>query len=340
MKTIYVLPILLLTLLTTSCFKEDEKIPPHDPGDVKTVTIELTKDYKYQVYYDLGNGQVVSTNLKKVWDLGFECSAQGWHIILNTSSFMAAAASGSNDFNAAIDTTGYNWRFDSSDGNLDSTAIGSWLTFSQPDSVKIFSNEVYVIDRGYDELGNLRGLRKVVFRQLDGNTYTFRFANLDGSGEETCTVAKNPGVVFTCFSFDNGGNQIDLEPSKYDWDLVFTQYTTLLYTNEGIPYPYIVTGVLSNRVGTEVSQDTLFNFQEITLPGIDQMEFTALQDEIGYDWKDVVGDVGSGNVSYVIVEGRNYVIRDYEGYYYKLRFISFYNDSGEKGYPTFEFQKL
>jgi hypothetical protein len=42
----------------------------------------------------------------------------------------------------------------------------------------------------------------------------------------------------------------------------------------------------------------------------------------------------------VIIEGLNYVVLDREGYFYKLRFISFYNNSGEKGYPTFEFQRL
>jgi hypothetical protein len=324
----------------TSCFKEDEKITPHDPGDVKTVTIELTKDYKYQVYFDLGSGQVVSTNLKKEWDLGFECSDRGWHVILNTSSFMVAARTGTDNFNAPIDTTGYTWRFDQSDGNLDSTAIGNWFTWSQPDSSKIYTNEVYVIDRGYDELGNLRGLRKVVFQELEGDRYTLRFANLDGSGESTFTVTKDPTVNFMCFSFDGGGKQINFEPPKFDWDLLFTQYTTLLYTDEGDPYPYIVTGTLSNRIGILVAQDTLHDFQSIDMNAVSQLDFNNIQDEIGYDWKDVVGDVTSGNVSYVIVEGLNYVIRDHEGYLYKLRFISFYNNSGEKGYPTFEYQKL
>ena len=146
----------MLILLMTSCFKEDERIPPHDPGDVITESIELTRDYRYQVYYDLGSSQVISSNLKKEWDLGFECSPEGWHILLNTSSFMVAAATGSDDFNAPIDTTGFDWRVDKSDGNLDSTAIGNWFTWSEPDSNKIYTNEVYVIDRGYDEAGNLR----------------------------------------------------------------------------------------------------------------------------------------------------------------------------------------
>jgi len=329
-----------LLLILSSCFKEDERIPAHDPGDVKTVSIELKNDYRYQVYFDLNSGQVVSTNLKREWDLGFECSPQGWHIILNTANFMVASGTGSTDFNAPIDTTGYVWHFDKSDGNLDSTAIGEWFSWSQPDSSKVYTHEVYVIDRGYDELGNLRGLRKVVFQKLEGDEYTFRYANLDGSNENSFTVTRDPSVNFMCFSFDGGGQQVNLEPPKYSWDLLFTQYTTLLYTNEGEPYPYIVTGVLSNRTGIEVAQDTLYDFLTIDRNEAINLEYNTIQDEIGYDWKDVVGDPTSGSVSYEIIQGINYVVKDQEGFFYKLRFISFYNNNGEKGYPTFEYQKL
>jgi hypothetical protein len=340
MHRIQLFALVSLLLILSSCFKEDEKIPAHDPGDVKTVSIELKNDYRYQVYFDLNSGQVVSTNLKREWDLGFECSPQGWHIILNTSNFMVASGTGSTDFYAPIDTTGYTWYFDKSDGNLDSTAIGEWFSWSLPDSSKVYTNEVYVIDRGYDELGNLRGLRKVVFQELEGDEYTFRYANLDGSNENSFTVTRDPSVNFMCFSFDGGGQQINLEPPKYTWDLLFTQYTTLLYTNEGEPYPYIVTGVLSNRTGIEVAQDTLYDFLTIDRNEAISLEYNTIQDEIGYDWKDVVGDPTSGSVSYEIIQGINYMVKDQEGFFYKLRFISFYNNNGEKGYPTFEYQKL
>lgn len=333
---IFFIPIILLT----SCFKEDEKITPHDPGDVETVTIELTKDYRYQVYYDLGTSTVVSTNLKKDWDLGFNCSEDGWKIILNTSNFMVAAATGLDDFYAPIDTAGYTWKFDASSGNPDSLAFGSWVEFQPPDSAKIYSEEIYVIDRGYDEAGNLRGLRKIVFREVTDSTYSIRYANLDGSNENTFTILKDPFVNYACFSFDEGGKQLSLEPPKEDWDLLFTQYTTLLYTDEGDPYPYLLTGALSNPFGVQVAQDTLYDFSSIDLEITSSLLYSTALDEIGYDWKDVVGDVSTGNVSYVIIEGLNYVLLDREGYFYKLRFISYYNNSGEKGYPTFEFQRL
>ena len=340
MRSFNLVILLAAIFFLTACFKEDEKIAPHDPGDVITKTIELTKDYRYQVYFDLGSGEVISTNLKKEWDLGFECSADGWHIILNTSNFMVTAGTGQTDFSLLVDTVGFIWKFDVSSGNLDSTAIGNWIEFLPPDSAKSYSNEVYVIDRGYDELGNTRGLRKIVFLGLENDTYTFRYANLDGTAENTFSVAKDPTVNYIYFSFEEGGKQLVLEPPKYDWDLLFTQYTTLLFTDDGEPYPYLVTGALSNFSTIEVAQDTLSDFASISLDIAGNLDYSPAQDRIGYNWKDIVGDVNSGNVSYVIIEGLNYVVRDREGYYYKLRFISFYNNNGDKGYPTFEYQRL
>jgi hypothetical protein len=332
---------LAIAALLTSCFKEDEKVPPHDPGNVKTVVIEMTNNYKYQVYFDLSSEAVVGTNEKKTWDLGFECGANGWHILLNTSNFMLAAKTGITDFSLSLDTAGLKFKYDESTGNLDSTAIGNWLSIDPIDSIILYTHEVYVIDRGYDELGNLRGLRKIVFESWEASRYTFRYANLDGSGEQTFTVTKDPSVGFVNFSFDGGGQQLILEPPVYDWDLIFTQYTTLLFTDEGDPYPYLVTGALSNPMTIAVHQDTLMDFTAIDLEFAEGLAYNSIRDEIGYDWKDVVGDLGSGNVSYVIVPGKNYLIRDWQGFYYKLRFVEFYSmTSGEKGYPTFEMQRL
>jgi hypothetical protein len=301
----------------------------------------MTKDYRYQVYYDLESGGEVSVNLKKIWDLAFEGSEEGWKILLNTSNFMLAAKSGSTDFDAPIDTAGYTWNFDASSGNPDTSAFGDWLSFTGPDSSVIYSGQVYVIDRGYDEIGKLRGMRKAVFREVSDSTYTFRFANLDGSDDHEFIIHKDPGVNYVCFSFDEGGQQLSLEPPKDEWDLLFTQYTTLLYTNEGDPYPYLLTGVLSNPSGVLVAQDTLYDFAAIDISVAETMTFSSAFDEIGYDWKDVIGDVSSGNVTYVIIEGLNYVIRDTDGFYYKMRFTGFYKRiSGEKGYPSFEYQRL
>jgi hypothetical protein len=335
--------LILSALILTSCFKEDEKVPAHDSGNLIEDEVAMGGTYSYQVYYDLSSTTSISSNEKDIYDLAFESGEEGWHVLLNTATFMYAAGTGTTNFSAPIDTTGFNWGFDKSDGDLDSTAIGNYFSYDLTDSTLIYTNEVYVLNRGYDINANLRGLKKVVIQMVSDSTYTIRYANIDGSDENTFTIEKEDHEMasLSYFSFNNGGTQIYPEPLPADYDLLFTQYTTLLYTDLGDPYPYLVTGVLVNRQRVWTVRDTTISFDEITYETASTMDFTRQLDNIGYDWKVLEGDVtGGGTPVYLIVEGLHYIIRDTEGFLYKLRFVSFYNSDGVKGYPNFEYQRL
>ena len=60
-----------------SCEMEEIPVSPHNPGDIQINQIELSNDYRHQVFYDLGSNSIISDNLKTDWDLGFESSSQG-----------------------------------------------------------------------------------------------------------------------------------------------------------------------------------------------------------------------------------------------------------------------
>jgi len=333
--------LLLIMLLLSSCFKEDEKVTPHDPGNLLEAEVAMHQTYTDQVYFDLSSQESVSSNFKDDWDLAFENSGDGWHILLNSSCFMLAAGTASDEFSAPIDTTGMDWAYDPSDGNLDSTAIGRYFGYDPIDSALVYTNEVYVLNLGYDIQGNLRGLKKVIFPEVNDTSYTLKYANLDGTDEHIMQIFKDEERVFSYFSFKEGGMQLYPEPYKNDYDLLFTQYTTLLFTDEGDPYPYLLTGVVLNRHLVDVARDTTLDFDQIDYEAALNLEFTDQLDIIGYDWKLLEGDVtGGGTLVYVIVEGLHYVIRDTDGFLYKLRFTSFYNNEGVKGYPNFEYQRL
>ncbi len=306
--------------------------------EMQTTTIEMGQYYRYQSYFNLAANELISSNDRNLWDLGFECGDSSWHIVLNTSAFAMAANSGLTDFDQTIDTTGFDWRFDKSNGNPDSTAIGEWFSVSENDTV--YTNQIYVINRGYDHVGNVRGLRKVAFTHVDSVSYTFRYSDMDGGNYNEVTIHKKEGVYFTMFSFADGGSQLDLEPRTDSWDLFFTQYTTLLYTNEGEPYPYLVTGVLSNYGNITMGLDSTMAYDEIDRAFAQSLEYSGNRDFIGYDWKELIGDVNSGNVHYEIVEGRNYLVKTSQGLYFKLRFINFYSEEGEKGFPSFQYDVL
>ncbi len=328
-QLLYIIGVLLVF---SSCFKEDDPLPA---PSIQTTTIEMNEYYQYQVYFDLNRNLEVSSNDKSKWDLGFESGDSTWHILLNTSAFMYAANSGEKDFEAVTDTTGLIWKYDKSDGNLDSTAIGNWLNFSGDDT--LYTNHVYVINRGYDQLGNLRGLRKIVFTNVDLDTYSFKYADLNGENYNEFVIEKSDSVNHVQFSFEDGGKQFYFEPIALSWDILFTQYTTLLFTDEGEPYPYLVTGVLTNYDLVGVAIDSTMEFDDIDYNFAASLELSYNQDAVGYDWKELQGDVNSGSVYYEIVEGRNYIIKNRFGLYAKLRFISFYNNEGKKGYPSFQY---
>lgn len=326
---------LVALLILSSCFKEDDPYPAYE---MQTTTIEMGQYYRYQSYFNLVTNEVVSSNDRNIWDLGFENGDSSFHVTLNTSAFAVAANTGMTDFEQVTDTTGLDWRYDKSDGNPDSTAIGEWVSVTGGDT--LYPNYVYVINRGYDHLGNLRGLRKVIFTHVDSLSYSFRYCDMNGDNLKEFKVDKTEDVFFTCFSFEEEGTQLELEPQRDSWDLFFTQYTTLLYTDEGEPYPYLVTGVLSNYPNIEMAQDTLMEYADIDRDYARTLEFSYNKDFIGYDWKELIGDVNTGNVYYEVVGGRTYLVKTSQGLFFKLRFVSFYSETGEKGYPSFQYDLL
>lgn len=324
---------LLIALLLTSCFKEDEMVTPHPRGNIKTDTIAMTETYLYQLYFSLDSARVVSSNKKIIYDLGFECKTHGGQIILNSSDFAKVSDLGVVPFGVAYDTVGLSWKFDKSDGNPDSNAVGIWYRVAGSDTVS--NNHVYLLNRGMDEQGNTLGIVQIIFDSLKSGVYYFRHAPLKGGTVNSGAVAKDPSVSYVYYSI-KAGTPIHIEPPKPDFDLLFTQYTTLLYTNEGIPYPYLVTGVLSNRYKVEVAFDSIHEFSAINHDIALTLDYSKALDAIGYDWKYYNFDNGV----YTIRPNYSYVVHSVDGFFYKLRFIGFYNRSGQKGYPVIEYQQL
>jgi len=335
-RLLITLMIVSLAALASSCFKEDEQITPHVPGNYITDTVALTDTYKYQVYYNLSDSSTASTNLKDIWDLGFESSPNGWIVILNSGCFMKSAYLSGQQFGSQVDTTGATWLFNPSDGFADSVAIGRWFTVQDNDTIG--TNRLLILDRGIDYRGYPRGYSQLVMDSLIKGTYYFRIAGLNGANPHSFSISKNRMVNHVLFSISDPALNI-IEPDKLSWDLLFTQYTTLLYTDVGDPYPYLVTGVMLNPTLVEVAVDSITPFASINYEIAQAMTFTKQADRIGYNWKRYNFDTGSYTVNSDLV----YIIRDTKGYLYKLRFIGFYESVSNKlrkGYPSFEYQKL
>ncbi len=313
----------LFPLALVSCEKDELPVPTHVPGDVITSTVNMGQDYRWQIYFDLGTNRVVGQNLKSIWDLGFETSPAGYHVVLNTSKAMFALNTGNADISQVNDTAGFSAgkSWDEASGNFDSTAIGDWRA-TQP---------VYILDRGYNESGQHQGFRKLQLQSVNAWGYTIRFAQLNGSGDTTFFIPKDTTYNFTFLSFGNGGELVNVEPPKAEWDLVFTQYLHIFHDPVT---PYLVTGCLLNRYATTAARDSLTAFSAIRYQQVSSYTLSPDVNTIGYDWKTFSGNTFTTN------PGMNFIIRDQSGFFYKLHFTDFYDANGVKGNPEWEFRQL
>lgn len=318
MKSFFV--VILSLLLFTACLKEELPVTPYNRGNVITAQVSMGNDYGTQVWYKLNTHQIVKTNAKTAWDLAFSCNDSNY-VLLNTSLAAQAAPCNTANFNSVNSDAGLNYKIDHPGGNYDSLALKDLL-----------NGNVFIVDRGFTPSGNAIGKKKIQLLSVNTNQYVLKYADLNGSNEHTVSVTKNPDYHYIYLSFSN--NQIlTIEPQKYDWDLCFTSYTHVFYD----PYtPYLVTGVLINTHDCQAAKIFHKNFADIQYQDVLNTSFTNQRDIIGYDWKTYNFNTAQFEIDF----NKNYLIKDSEGFYYKLRFIGFYDNSGNKGNPKFEFQKL
>lgn len=314
-QVVYLVACMVISLLT-GCIKEELPAPPHEPGDVNVSTVDMGEDYRWQIFYNLKNNQVVSKNLRNDWDLGFEASPDGYHVILNSARIMFAYNTGRTDFDAVKDTTGFGAKktFDMPGGSLDSTAIGDWRK----------DKPVYIIS----SVGG--AVYKVQLLGTIENGYSVRFASMDGQGDKTMDIVKDDQYNFMFLSIPKAG-LVTVEPPKASWDVVFTNYTHMFYS---MNMHYSVTGCLLNRYNTYAVMDSTVAFEAIDYTNAGSRQLSPAINTIGYDWKSYDFDKG-----YITYPKMQYIIRNSEGIYFKMRFVEFLAN-GIKGNPKFEYQQL
>tara|TARA_B100001287_G_scaffold256222_1_gene240931 strand:- start:2376 stop:3323 length:948 start_codon:yes stop_codon:yes gene_type:complete len=308
----------IFLLVLFSCEKEELPIQPHIPGNSEVNQISLLPDYSRQVFYHLNKNETVSENTKTDWDLLFYENNEEHHIILNSSTY-AKSASVDLEFDSEINISELDFISDSPEG------INSGLSITN-----IYSKTI-VVDRGFNLNGTQRGYKKFNILEINNEYIDLIIANLDNSQYEEVRIHKELGKEKYTYSFDDG--VVSIFPEDMSWDLLFTQYTHIF--NDGTTY--LLTGVLTNYLNNvTVSIDTINEFNLINFSDIDNYNFSSNQDFIGYGWKNYNHSSGV----FTIIENINYIIKDVNGFYFKMRFIDYYNESGEKGYPKFEIQKL
>lgn len=317
--------ILFMAVMLLSCEKAEQPIPPHIPGPAQISQVSIGNYYPDQVWYDLENNIEVSRNKRTIWDLKFATDPAEWHVKLNSSVTQFAALTNFDHFKEVGDTTGMNFKWDTHSGNLDSTALGDWRQ----------TNKVYVLNRGKDELGKSLGIAYLKFDSVTSTQYFFRWALPNSDDWISAQVKKDTAYNFTYFSFNNGGQTVAVEPPKNTWDLCFTQYTFAFYDMDPV-VPYLVTGTLLNPNHAFSAKYVSADFDALQLSDVPASRYNTHLDNIGYLWKWYDFDQGY----YITDPTQNFVLQVYSGKMFKLHFLDWYAETGEKGTASFEFSEL
>lgn len=326
-----VLPLLI------ACEKDELPYVLPAAGALDTMSANMGVNYDNQVYVDFKTGKQKSVPYRS-YDLAFETDANGFRIYLNTGKFMFVANSGDTSM-ATADSTGKTWRTETEHLYDDSTAFGDYR-----DLAGNTRGETFIIDRGRAEHFGAARWRKLKVLEVSATHYKIRFSNYNNSGMTEFIIPKDIEYSLMYFSFENGGGMVDVAPKKNEWDVVFTKYTYTYYS-EPVTSPYrhyLVTGALLNKwsgcMNEQYRKDSTLNyvaFDSFDATHLADVDFNTLAGKIGFSWKDYDFSLG-----FIIIPNRFYLVRDTEGFVYKIRFYDFYDDQGNKGTAKFEYKRV
>ncbi len=311
--------IIIISFLYVSCDLGELPIEPI-PVEIDISIIPMGSDYMKQVFFSLDQNQVISQNNRNDWDMAFESKSDTNLIYLNSSKFLQIWHINDQSFSDPVDLTQADWEWDEPCLKNGTTAIGELI-----DTAGYF-----VVDLGLNQNMESSGYIKFQIINSNNNGYTFRYSSLDTFNDTIVSISKNDIFNKAYYSFLNN-EKINIEPESDNWDLLFSTYTHIF--DEATPY--LVSGVLINSHQISVASDTSSIFEEINIEDVQNYNFSNCDDVIGYDWKTYSFE--SNN--YTVDQTKIYIIKS-SSEYFKLKFIDFYNDIGEKGFPQFKIQKL
>lgn len=289
-------------------------------------TITMSAGYANEVYYSMANGTVL-TSSRNTWDIAFRTAKMSSGIIINDGKDVVLYTYPNADTSgwSTLDTNGLSaWPKMYNDPNDWENGAFSRNAKDHPDYGWAIYNSV-THDLIGDSLFVIK-LRDGSFRKLwiikkhsAGATFTFRYANLDGTNQKDTLLDFSGDKNFDYVGYSIQTNErVDFQAPRADWDILFTKYMSV--QPNGSPYP--VTGVLSH--------DSLKvkNFQPVDLSysdwGVGSWDST--RSSIGWNWKVFSNET----FQYEIIDSSVYFIRAMNGDIYKLYFTSFAGSSTGK----------
>lgn len=348
------------SLALGSCIRQDETpitIPPLE-GAVVDVAVG-GPNQPNQVWVNLSDNTQKATS-REAWDLAFYSGDEN-RVILNYSLIMAVGKIENTydidkvtpEMVAELKNKVQVANFDPENSKYVDNPSGQYLTQTTGiEEIKTDENQnnVYLLNMGnaiyqgttakgspYPR-GESRGWKKIKITATNGG-YKIQYANLEDTTHKEAFIKKDSEYHFNFFSIINE-KVTDVQPKKNDWDLCFTVFTNLV-DNGGASTSYIysdmvISNIFSKTAIYEVKTNTLTadeEYKNFKRENIDETKFdTTDQRTIGSSWRDAQRRI--------VFPNKFYVIKDAEGFYYKLKFIKLMNDDGYRGYPQFQYEPL
>ncbi|MFN4942099.1 MAG: HmuY family protein, partial [Bacteroidota bacterium] len=226
------------------------------------------------------------------------------------------------------------WYFDNPNGDPDSSAFP--LAFVKNGAQWEVNDYTYVIDLGDKIKDSTRYVQLKFNGCKPGQSYDFEYKNLESNGflrKQTITVNRDKNFVYYQFLEHR---IVDNEPFNNDqWDILFTTYKESVPDANGVPYPYVIRGVLINPKKVLVAQLDKVDFNAINKAYASAVVYGKKQDEIGYDWK----QYDQTAERYTMAPNRVYLLKTPDALI-KMKFVDFYDDQGRKGYPKMAWEIL
>lgn len=325
-----------MSFLFSSCFQEIDTVAIE-----KTVENNFTSQFSiysnvtfYKIYENTTQ-EVVNRKLG-LWDLAFQSAKEGDNVLVNYTISGRAIKTGTSDF-SQVDKTTVEELFDSEDWKFNDPAYSN---IKDSIALKDWENkEVYLVYRG-NTFSPENAYYKLQFLSKTTESYTFQYSHVESTTAIEKTIKRTQSLANVYYSFDIG-DTVEHEPNMNEWDFYFTPYNGWFETlTAGVFAPYNLTGVMiNNENGVQVAQvfDELIAYEDINLTLAENSDFTSWKGAIGSTWKKIPS---TENPIYAMDTTKKYILKLANGDYYKLRFIDFYDETGEKGYTSFEIQIL
>lgn len=329
-----------LAVTFSSCEKPEKLYPaPTSSAGLQTQTFAMGENYENQLFFNFSTQQTYTSPVG-LWHIGFSCFSDTPYIVLNggLNAYVSCAYFEGYTITDIIPKDSLKkaaYKFDDPSGHRDS------MGFLKPYGALNLAGEakakkgIYVLDLGSQWVDSLRYV-KIQLHDFGGGQFSFDHGNAYSPYYSNVKLNIDTRYNFVYYNFLNYQSPLNEPTENTNWDIVFTTYKDAIYDSRGLLYPYVIRGVLINPLRIEVAEIDGLDFQQIDLAVAQQTKFTAVIDEIGYDWK----AYDQASERYAIVPKKNFLLRTKDGHIFKMRFLDFYNDQGIKGFPKMAWELL